>query len=276
MLRTLRQAILATRDTPGRSGRLIRLPADAEDVLVAGDIHGNVANFQTLLQTADLAHHPRRHFVLQELIHGPFRYPTGGDKSHQLVDLCAALKCQYGPRVHYLVGNHELSQWTNRVITKADLDLNKLFIEGLESAYAQASAEIYQTYCQLFAACPLAIRAPNRVFVCHTLPSAMRQAQFLAGQLEQEEYADADLKPGGYAHAMLWGRDTSPDNVSEFLRKVDADLLVTGHIACEEGFAVPNDRQIIIDSLASPATYCLFPADRPLTHADLVGCVRFI
>src|SRR5207302_5822715 len=29
-------------------------------------------------------------FRSQELIHGPFHYPSGGDKSHQLVDLLAA------------------------------------------------------------------------------------------------------------------------------------------------------------------------------------------
>ena len=58
---------------------------------------------------------------------------------------------------------------------------------------------------------------------------------------------------------------------------MDADLLVSGHIACETGFDVPNDRQIIIDCAECPAGYLLFPTDRPLTHAELVGaCGRFI
>ena len=55
---------------------------------------------------------------------------------------------------------------------------------------------------------------------------------------------------------------------------MDAGLLVSGHIASEKGFDVPNDRQVIIDCAESPAGYVLFPADRPLTHAELVGCVR--
>ena len=73
---------------------------------------------------------------------------------------------------------------------------------------------------------------------------------------------------------MTWGRDTDPQNVGDFLHKMDAGLLVSGHIASEKGFDVPNDRQVIVDCAESPAGYVLFPADRPLTHAELVGCVR--
>jgi hypothetical protein len=54
---------------------------------------------------------------------------------------------------------------------------------------------------------------------------------------------------------------------------MDADLLITGHIPCERGFETPNDRQLILDAMGAPACYCLFPTDRPLTHAELVGGV---
>ena len=77
----------------GRQGRFIELQ-DVDEVLVAGDLHGNLDNFKKLFELADLGQRPRRHFVLQELIHGPFRYPnSGGDQSHRLLDLVAeALK----------------------------------------------------------------------------------------------------------------------------------------------------------------------------------------
>src|SRR5207248_1103980 len=78
------RAARACRDTRGRLGRLVRLEAD--EVLAAGDLHGHLENFRRLLQRADLAGHPRRHLVLQELVHGLFEYPQGGDKSHQLLD----------------------------------------------------------------------------------------------------------------------------------------------------------------------------------------------
>jgi hypothetical protein len=54
---------------------------------------------------------------------------------------------------------------------------------------------------------------------------------------------------------------------------LDADLLITGHIPCDRGFDLPNDRQLVLDSLGTPAAYCLFPTDRPLTHAELIAHV---
>jgi hypothetical protein len=272
LLTTLHRAVQAFRETPGRRGRFVEL-RDASDVLVGGDLHGNIENFRLLMQKADLAKNPRRHFVVQELVHGPFRYPAGGDKSHQLLDLVAALKCQYPGRVHVLLGNHELAQWKSQWIAKAEQDLNDVFRAGVAAAYAPRDDEVYAAYHALFAIVPLALRTRNRVFLSHSLPSALRMASFDFGALQKEENDDADLAPGGSVHALVWGRDTSPPNVRAFLEKVDADLLITGHIPCERGFEAPNDRQIILDAMQTPACYCLFPAERAITHEELIRCV---
>src|SRR5437879_8342203 len=166
LLRTLVQAVAATRSTPGRRGRLVELEG-ASELLVAGDLHGNVENFRLLLERAQLGRYPKRHLVLQELIHGPFRYPVGGDKSHQLVDLLAALKCQYPRQVHLLLGNHELSQWPGQAIAKLESDLNASFREGVGTAYSFHARDIYAAYLELFAVIPLAVRTMNRVFLSH-------------------------------------------------------------------------------------------------------------
>jgi hypothetical protein len=274
MLIYLRQALALVRATPGRKGHVIE-PADCTELLVTGDLHGHVGNFQALLKVADLAARPTRHFVMQEAIHGNYRYPSGGDKSHQLVDLFAALKCQFPRQVHYLPGNHELAQWTGRKVLKADEDLNALFEDGVTVAYGtKFGPDIYRTYLELFQALPLAIRAANGVIVCHSLPPPKAMTLFDPARLERDTYEDADLQPGGTVHSLLWGRDTKPQTAADFLQKVGAELLVSGHIASETGFSVPNDRQVIIDCAESPAGYILFPTDRPLTHAELVGCVR--
>ena len=272
LLRTLQRARQAFRDTPGRRGHLVEL-AQAEDVLAAGDLHGHVENFRRLLLKADLARNPARHLVLQEVVHGPQRYPAGGDRSHQLLDLVAALKCQHPRQVHFLVGNHELAQAMNRRIGKDDEELNDLFIQGVRTAYGARADDVCAAYRRLIAAAPLAARTPNRVFLSHSLPPASRLATFDPAVLERDESAEADCLPGGSVHSLVWGRDTSAETAAAFLKKVDADLLVTGHIPSERGFEAPNDRQLILDSMDHPAACCLFPADRPLTHAELVGCV---
>ena len=233
LLATLNLAVEAFDATPGRTGRVVPLPEGAE-VLVAGDLHGSVENFRLLLQTADLARQPRRHLVVQEVVHGPFRYPGGGDKSHQLLDLIAALKCQYPARVHYLLGNHELAQWRNQHIGKGDVDQNEIFRAGVGEAYGAQGAAIYDAYLKLFAAANLAVVAANRVLLCHSLPSAKHLATFDWGALEREELRPEDLVLGGSVHALVWGRDVRQSHVEEFLRKVEADLLITGHIPCEQ------------------------------------------
>ena len=274
MLTYLRQATALVRGTLGRKGHTLAL-ADCEDVLVTGDLHGHVGHFQALLQAADLANHPKRHFIMQEAIHGQYRYPAGGDKSHQLVDLFAALKCQHPNRVHYIPGNHELAQWTGRPVMKADESLNVLFEEGVRVAYGpEAGPEVYQTYLELFKALPLAIRTANGVLVCHSLPSSRVMPLFDPARLERDRFEQSDFEPGGTVHSLLWGRDTTSTNATEFLRKMGARFLISGHIATEAGYLLPNERQIIVDCAESPAGFILFPANRDLSHADLVACIR--
>jgi len=270
LLRTLQQAIQAFRDTPGRKGRLVRLQ-DVDEVMAVGDLHGNVENFRRALQKAELGTHPRRHLVLQELVHGPFRYPGGGDKSHQLVDLLAALKCQFPMQVHLLLGNHELAQAAGQAIAKTESDLNAIFREGVGTAYLARAPEVYAAYLQLFTVVPLAVRTPNRVFLSHSLPSGARLERFDPALLEWDVHAEEDLAVGGAVHNLVWGRDTRAETASAFLQKVDADWLITGHIPCPQGFDVPNERQIILDALGAPACYCLFPTDRPVTQQDLIS-----
>ena len=273
LLHTLRQSLSAFKNTPGRRGRVISLEG-ATDVLVAGDLHGNVENFREILLRAALAKQPQRHLVLQEIIHGPNRYSTGGDKSHQLVDLLAALKCQYPRQVHFLLGNHELSQWTGRQIGKADIDLNNLFYQGVAVAYGERAAEIYDLYLELFACTALAVRTSNRVYLSHSLPHKTKLDRFDPAVLEMEETPPEAVLPGGAVHSLVWGRDTSLSTATAFLQKVDADLLITGHIPSERGFETPNERQLILDSLGYPACYCLFPANRPLSFTELTECVK--
>ncbi|HYV35579.1 MAG TPA: metallophosphoesterase [Gemmataceae bacterium] len=272
LLPLLYRAVDAFRTTAGRRGHVIYL-TDAHDVLVAGDLHGNVDNFARLLKVADLSNHPKRHIVLQEVIHGKFRYPGGGDKSHQLLDLIAALKCQFPARVHFLPGNHELSQLTNRLIGKGDEDLNGIFKQGVDTAYGEHSPAVYDAYMQLIAAAPLVVRTPNRVFISHTLPRAQQVVTFDPAVLEQDEFRDEDLIPGGSVHALVWGRSTSEEHVAAFLQLVDADWLITGHVPQESGCAVPYSRQVILDAQASPACYCLVPCDRALTLEDLKSMI---
>ncbi|GIW78260.1 MAG: hypothetical protein KatS3mg105_0067 [Gemmatales bacterium] len=273
LLNTLHQAVRLFRTTPGRQGRFLELQ-DVDEVLVAGDLHGNLPNFRQLLARADLARQPRRHLVLQELIHGPFQYSDGGDKSHQLLDLLAALKCQFPHQVHMLLGNHEQAQLQGRAISKNDQVYNDLFRRGIDSAYGIHGDAVYRAYMEMFEVLPLAIRTPNRIFLSHSLPKVSRLRNFTLKMLFRELHPPQDWEPGGPLYELLWGRDVTADNATRFLELVDADFLITGHIACPSGYEAPNPKQLILDCMSSPAAYCLFAATRPLTQVEIVGGIK--
>ena len=267
LLTTLRHALMAIRAAPGRQGHRVML-SDCEELIVAGDLHGHVGNLQAILRQANLAQNPGRHLVLQELIHSPFRYPEGGDKSHQLVDLFAALKCQFPNRVHYLPGNHELAQWTNRTILKGAVSYNELFREGVQTAYRHAAQDIYRLYVEIFRTAPLALQTQNGVFLSHSLPPRRWLDSLALERLTEDCYEDADLQPGGLVYSMVWGRDVDDDHVAEFLRRVGAEWLVTGHIPTDDGYLLPNTRQVIVDCSDSPAAILRIPGNRPLRGID--------
>ena len=266
---TLRRGVLACKETPGRTGRFVQLPADAEDVLVGGDLHGHLDNLRRLVQRADLVTHPRRHLVIQELIHGPFHYAQGGDKSHQLVEVALALMVQFPGRVHYLLGNHELAQRTNRRIGKLDADdLNEQFRQGVRTAYGERADEVYVLYEKLFDVAPLAIRTTGRVLIAHSVPSgAFSRDALLAEPTPPEQY-----QPGGSLYALVWGRDTSRDTLHKFLNVMEADWLISGHVPNDTGVERPSERQLILDSKGSPAGCALVPANRPLSEEEFATC----
>ncbi|MDR3639150.1 MAG: metallophosphoesterase [Isosphaeraceae bacterium] len=276
LLATIRRATELFRATPGRSGGVIALES-AEDVIVVGDLHGNIPAFRKVLGVAALAQHPRRHLVLQELIHGNRMYPDEqGDKSHQLVDLVAALKCQYPDRVHLILGNHELSELTGRVIGKNGMALNAIFRQGIMTAYGGHADAVYNAYRCLFAALPLAVRTPNRVFLCHTIPDAIYLDDLDPAIFGLDEWPPETMKRGGAVYALTWGRDTSEETLERFAKMVDADWFITGHQPCDEGFRQPNQRQIIIDGTDPYPAYLLFPASEPVTVESLLEGVRIL
>ena len=274
-IQTIKQATQLFRATPSRKGMVVDLDAVADDVLVAGDLHGNIANFQALLDQARLDRNPRRHVVLQELIHGDARYPNGGCKSHQLVDLVAALKCQFPDRVHLILGNHELAEIQQKPILKAGVRTNDLFRQGIDSAYRDKGDEVFSAYIELFESLPLAVRTANRVFMSHSFPEASDLDNgFDVSILESRSLGEIGEDRDDSLHDLVWGRDGDEQTARRFASLVGAELLITGHMPCYDGYRSPNPLQLILDCSRFPAGYCLFSCQQPLTLTELLAGVR--
>lgn len=272
LLPLIRKAATLFRATPGRVGSVVHLDS-AEDVLVVGDLHGHVHVCAQAIKLAALDHHPHRHLVLQELVHDTRVDPDEGhiDRSHRLVDLVCALKCQYPDRVHLILGNHELSELTGRSISKKGFALNALFHQGVESDYGEQTPEILSAYADLFRSLPLACRTPNRVYLCHTIPDANQLPRLDLSILQTGVWPPESLPRGGTVYALSWGRDTCIETAEAFAKLVDADLFVTGHHPCDEGSRLANPRHLILDGTDPYPSACLFSATDPMTIETLVN-----
>jgi hypothetical protein len=243
--------------------------------MVVADLHGNRLNFEKLLKIADLAHHPRRHLVMQEVCHGGPEYPGegGGCMSHLLLEDCIRLKTEFPERFHFLLSNHELAELGDFPICKGRRMLNLLFRCGINEMYGSAGQKVREAYLEFLATCPLAVRVEAGVFISHSCPDKCDSDPFDASIFERP-LGTADYKSCSPAFKLVWGRDFRPANADAFARQVGADVLIHGHEPCEAGFSAPNNRQVILDGCCSKATYLLLPVGQKLTQADVVSRIK--
>jgi hypothetical protein len=275
ILRTYRKAAEFNELSPGREGNTVVLGPDlADEVMITGDLHGHRRNFNLIRRIAALEKHPRRHLVLQEVCHGGPTYPgNGGCMSHTLLEDVAKLKEAFPEQIHFLLGNHELSEMTDYPIQKNKQMLNLLFRLGMQQMYGPAAERVRDAYCEFIRSCPLAVRLPGGVFVSHSIPDRCDTRRFdptiFTRALDSLEYFERTS-----VFDLVWGRDYRPENADAFARMVAADVLINGHEPCPEGFAAPNHRQIILDCCGDKACYLVLRPDQPLSHAETVKRVR--
>jgi hypothetical protein len=266
LLRTLEKAAVYFRETPVRKGLRLDLPPYVEELVIVGDLHGNVENFQRALRLANLGAHPRRHLVVQELLHGPFRYDAGGCRSHQLLDLIGALKCTYPERVHYVAGNHEMTELLGQPIVKDGERMDVAFARGLAHAYGPNASRVRDAYRALLASLPLVLVAPNGLVISHSLPSReVWDPERAARVLGASSLMELNVERGSPAYELLWGRDESEEATRHFLESLGGSLAITGHLPCREGYRLPNPYRLVLDASSHPACACLVSLKKPVT-----------
>jgi hypothetical protein len=275
VLDALAKAARANWDTPGREGNVVHLTADlGDDVMITADLHGHRRNFNQIQKVADLQGNPRRHLIMQEVCHGGPLYPkSGGCMSHGMLEDVARLKAKYPDRVHFLLSNHEWAELTDYPILKARRMLNLMFRMGVAEMYGPAAEKVRDSYLPFIRSCPLAVRLPGDVLVCHSAPENVAHEKWdvsiLNRPLEAEDWQEhSDL------FWLLWGRDYRPENAHAFAKLVKAKVLVHGHDPCPNGYNVPNDTQIILDCCGEKACYVILPLDRGFTQSQIIEKIK--
>lgn len=230
-----------------REGQVINLPAEG-DLFIAGDIHDHRRNFDKLVRGADLANHPSRHLILQELIHGDHFDQNGAEESWKILVQAAELKCEFPTQVHFILANHDLAQVHGEGIMKAGLSVCEAFNAGVERDFGDRHGLVQAALSEFLLSFPLAIRCPNGVFFCHSLPTDQEIPTFDFSVFDRPLTGADYRRRTGPVYQLIWGRKTTADGAAKFAQKVGANVLVTGHQPQEMGYFVNGPHHLIIAS----------------------------
>ena len=231
-----------------RIAQIVSIPAEGE-VWMTGDLHDHRNNFKKLLAAADLGRNPQRHLVLHELIHGDHYDPAGAEDSWQMLYQAAEAKCDFPGQVHFLLANHDLAQIHGEGIMKSGLSVCEAFNAAVKRDFGERATLVIVTITEFLLTLPLAIRCPNGLFFCHSLPPDEQIKTFDYSVFERDPLKPEDYRRRtGPVYQLIWGRKVKPAGVEEFAQKVGAKLIVTGHQPQEAGYAINGERHLIIAS----------------------------
>ena len=256
-----------------REHQVVKLPAEGE-VWVAGDLHDHQRNFEKFVRAADLGNNPQRHVVLQELIHGDKVDASGAEGSWEMLYRAAELKCDYSGQVHFLMANHDLAQIHGEGIMKAGVSVCEAFNAGVRRDFPGRGSSVTVAITEFLLSLPLAVRAPNGLFMCHSVPPDEAIPNFDYTVFDRPLTGGDFKRRTGPVYQLVWGRKTSPAGVAAFAEKLGAKLIVVGHQPQESGYAVVGDRMLIIASDHNQGVFIKADLDREYDMNGLVESIQ--
>ena len=239
------RAAEANRSTPGRAGCAIDLPAQGR-VVLTGDLHDHLDNYQRILKIARLHYSDQYHVVFHEVVHGE-RLVNGNDLSYRMLARIAELKIDRPEQVHHILSNHEIAQLTGDGILKDGVSVVEAFHRGLLFVFGEQWDQVDGAIGRYVRSMPLAVRCANGVLCAHSLPAPRYREEFDRSILARE-LTDADLAAGGSAHAMVWGRGLAQTVADDLAEAWKVKVFVLGHQHVEMGVEPCGQTMVILNS----------------------------
>ncbi len=268
---TLREAAQLNREDSNRTGSLLNFGA-AGQLVMTGDLHGNLRNFEKLQRFCALERSPGRSVMLHELIHSepdPLGTP---DYSIDLLVRAVAWKCEFPDNVFFMQSNHELSQLCAHEITKGGRCVLADFERGVAERYGSAADDVLAAVNDYIASLPLGARLANGIFLAHSLPDALYVDSFDLSVFDREP-TPSDLLPGGPAYALVWGRFQRAEVVELFAQRLDAEVIIVGHTPQEMGYGRVG-RLLILASEHAHGVFLPIDLSRKYTIEELMRKIR--
>ncbi len=229
-----------------RKHQVVHLPDEGE-LWVTGDLHDHRRNFDKLLRACDLGANPQRHIILHEIIHGDY-YDGDSESSWNTLYRAADLKCDFPQQVHFLLANHDLAQIHGEGIMKAGLSVCEAFTAGVKKEFGSEGQWVDVAIKEFLLSLPLAVRAPNGIFCCHSLPTDAQIERFDFTVFDRQLTGPDYTRRTGPVYQLIWGRNMSPATAQAFANMVGADLVITGHQPQETGYHINGARHLILAS----------------------------
>ena len=254
---------------PLRNGNMLSFPGGGE-LIVAGDLHNHTRNFERIQTVADLAKHPHRHVILQEIVHGGPLGPAGEDRSLDMLLDAIAWAHEYPGRVHFLLANHDLAQVQRQAIMKDGYDLTDRFNRYFRAKAGSDFAAAETAYRNFTFSMPLAAITLAGILLSHSLPGPRDLATF-DNTILRRQLTEADFARNGSAYNLVWGRYQTQEVLSTLSRAWWSELFVCGHQAQDTGVGTLGDRMLIIDSSHNHGSFLHIDLARQYTLQDLAA-----
>jgi hypothetical protein len=265
------------RTDPLRNGNMICFPGgrdeEPNELLVLGDLHNHTRNIEKFRKVAALDRFPRRHVLLQEIIHGGILGPQGEDRSLDMLVQAMEWACQFPGQVHFILSNHDMAQVQRVAIMKDGYDLTDRFARYMHSRFGSELNAANLAFNQFVYSLPLAAITASGIMFTHSLPSARDIATFDQAILRRP-LTVADYARNGPIYQLIWGRNQTQEVLSTLSRVWWSELFVCGHQSFDEGYSVIGDRMLILDSSHNHGVFLHVDLARQYTLEDLVRSVR--
>ena len=267
----LHEAAQLNRDDPNREGSLLTF-GRAGQLVMTGDLHGNLRNFDKLERFCALDRSPGRSVILHELIHAEPEHYEQPDYSIDLLVRAARWKCDYPDSVFFLQSNHELSQLQRHEIVKGGRSVLHDFDAGVSDRFGGAAVKVLDGVMDYIESLPLAARTANGIMLAHSLPASSTMDSFDETVFTRTP-TQPDLDPGGAAHALVWGRFQPAEAIDVFAGRLGVEIFIVGHTPQEDGYAVVG-RMIILASDHQHGVFLPIDLSRKYTVEQLERNIR--
>lgn len=230
---------------PSRVGCSIHLPPTGA-VWVSGDLHDNPFHFLKIIKCAELTT-PSNHVVLQELIHSGVESDKP-DLSFRMLVRVALLIEIFPTQVHPILANHELSQATNRRITKGGRELVENFSSGVTYMFGKHAPSVLKAISVFIHAMPLSVRSQGGLMCSHSLPNDEDMPRFDTHILDRPLKKEDTNSMDGSACMMVWGRHHTKEQIETLAKKWNVTLFCLGHAWVPGGIEVAADNVLLLNS----------------------------